>query len=85
MTAFNFQTILVVGATSGIGWALAERLLNKGRKMIIVGRRQAKLDEFISQHSGGAVAGTKISSYVFDVTKLSEIADWAKKWVPCSL
>jgi len=53
--------------------------------MIIVGRRQAKLDEFISQHSGGAVAGTKISSYVFDVTKLSEIADWAKKWVPCSL
>jgi hypothetical protein len=53
--------------------------------MIIVGRRQAKLDEFISQHSGGAVAGTKISSYVFDVTKLSEIADWAKKWVSCSL
>ncbi|KAI5777536.1 hypothetical protein EDC01DRAFT_698222 [Geopyxis carbonaria] len=75
-SSFEFKTILMIGATSGIGWALAERFLAEGRKVIVVGRREDKLDAFLAAHGG---AGPKLASYVFDVTKLSEIPAWAEQ------
>ena len=39
------NTILITGGATGIGFALAEAFLKAGSKVIICGRRQAKLDE----------------------------------------
>lgn len=42
---------LITGATSGFGWAIASKFLAQGNKIIITGRRQHKLDEFIQSHN----------------------------------
>lgn len=41
----NF-VVLVTGATSGIGAGVASRFINEGHKVIVTGRRNARLEEF---------------------------------------
>jgi short-subunit dehydrogenase involved in D-alanine esterification of teichoic acids len=69
---FPYKKVLVVGATSGIGWALAERLLANNVKVVIVGRRKDRLDEFTTKHGQ-----QNVSSFIFDISKLSEIPKFA--------
>lgn len=66
--SLKYNKVLVVGATSGIGWALAERIVQDGKKVVIVGRRQEKLDEFVKKHGSN-----KVDTAVFDITKLERI------------
>ncbi|KAI5845640.1 hypothetical protein DFP73DRAFT_624286 [Morchella snyderi] len=77
-THFPYQTILLLGATSGIGYAMAERFLAEGRTVILVGRRQARLEEAAQKHQEKCAEG-KLFWYTFDITKLDEIASWAEK------
>ncbi len=44
------MNILIFGATSGIGRALAKQYADKGNKVAITGRRQEKLDEIQSEN-----------------------------------
>lgn len=61
--AFNYKRVLLVGATSGIGAAMADKLILEGAKVIAVGRRQDRLDAFVQKHGP-----EKASSVRFDVT-----------------
>ncbi|KAK7509593.1 short-chain dehydrogenase/ reductase-like protein [Phyllosticta citriasiana] len=65
---FAYKKVLLVGATSGIGRALADKLVQEGVHVIAVGRRKENLDEFVSKHGKD-----KSSSYVFDISNLSGI------------
>lgn len=71
--SFHYTKTLVIGATSGIGWALAEKIVEDGKYVVIVGRRQDRLDDFVKKHGN-----TKVDSVVFDITNLDEIPGFVK-------
>ena len=48
--AFPYKHVLLIGATSGIGKAMAERLVAEGVKVTAVGRRKDALEEFENAH-----------------------------------
>lgn len=68
-----YKKVLVVGATSGIGQALAEKFIAHGSKVIVSGRRQENIDALIEKHGSDKVSGSK-----FDVTNLSGVKAWAE-------
>jgi len=72
--SFPYKTILVIGATSGIGFALAERFIENGMHVVAVGRRKEKLCELVEKHGKD-----KVSMFEFDITKLSEIPSFVEK------
>lgn len=63
----------MVGATSGIGAAMANRLINEGSKVIAVGRRQDRLDDFVRRHGS-----EKASSAKFDISDRQKIDSFVR-------
>ncbi|KAM0148503.1 hypothetical protein ACHAPG_009947 [Botrytis cinerea] len=68
--SFPYKHVLLIGATSGIGLALAERLIQEC-KVTIVGRRKDRLDEFVAKHGDKAGA---ISFDIGDTERASQFA-----------
>ncbi|KAL8836582.1 MAG: hypothetical protein Q9176_006219 [Flavoplaca citrina] len=62
----NFQTILIIGATSGIGEGLARRFHAQGKKVIITGRRQDRLDALTHELPG-------LSAHQMDTSNLPHL------------
>lgn len=52
----------MVGATSGIGLGMAEKLIREGSKVIVVGRRQDRINDFVRKH------GDKAGGRAYDIT-----------------
>ncbi|CUS15654.1 unnamed protein product [Tuber aestivum] len=75
---FTYRSILVFGATSGIGYGLSEKFLAEGRKVVLVGRRKDRLEEFIGRYEG-KYGKERMGYYVFDVTRSEEIGSWVEK------
>jgi short-subunit dehydrogenase involved in D-alanine esterification of teichoic acids len=70
--SLKYNKILLVGATSGIGLAYAEKIIQDGKKLIIVGRRKENLDAFVEKHGKD-----KVEAIVFDITALDKIPAFA--------
>ena len=65
------KTILVTGATSGFGKAIAETFASKGYRIIITGRRTERLENFKRELE--KKFNTPVLSLCFDVRKLNEV------------
>jgi len=65
---FPYKHVLLIGATSGIGKAMADRFISEGVKVTAVGRRQERLDDFVSSHGSD-----KASGLAFDIGELDKI------------
>jgi NAD(P)-dependent dehydrogenase (short-subunit alcohol dehydrogenase family) len=64
------KTAIITGAGTGIGQAVATRFLNDGWNTVLVGRRQAKLDEAIA--AAGSVPG-KALGVACDISHEAEV------------
>lgn len=67
-----YKKALIIGATSGIGEALAAKLVSQGTKVIAVGRRQDRLDSLV-----GAQGAESLTAISFDITRLADIPSFA--------
>jgi NADP-dependent 3-hydroxy acid dehydrogenase YdfG len=66
--SFPYKRVLLVGATAGIGAAMADRLVSDGVNVIAVGRRQDRLDAFVQKHGQ-----EKASAINFDIGQRNDI------------
>ena len=66
------KTVLVTGATGGLGEAASLALVGLGAKVLAVGRSQAKLDALTKR------AGGQVSPIQADLSSMAEIRDLAK-------
>ena len=71
---FQYKRVLVIGATSGIGEALASRIVQEGSSVIVVGRRKENLESFVHKHGKD-----KASAVPFDITELDKIPNFVTK------
>lgn len=67
MSEPNFQRAIVVGASSGIGQAIAERLAAGGARVALVARRGDELERIVSARP------ESMRAYVHDVRQLDEV------------
>ncbi|CAK7200202.1 hypothetical protein SEUCBS139899_002893 [Sporothrix eucalyptigena] len=73
---FPYKTVLVTGATSGIGQALVERMLTAGDGIFViaVGRRQDRLNALVEKFGSDRVATEN-----YDVSDLAGLPAWTAK------
>ena len=70
----QFNCVLITGGAGGIGRALAEHFISRGKKVIIAGRTESKLQETAKDISAAAY-------YVLDTGKTADIGDFTKKLI----
>lgn len=69
MANFQYKKVLLLGSTSGIGAALADKLVENGVFVIGVGRREDRLKAFVSKH------GQQKADYrVLDINDLKAVS-----------
>lgn len=66
------NTIVITGATSGIGWAFAEEFVKLGNTVIVCGRREERLQQLKQTHPSIVTKVCDVSS----AAQREELADW---------
>ncbi|KAI9665457.1 MAG: hypothetical protein M1831_001599 [Alyxoria varia] len=74
MSSFPYKKVLVLGATSGIGEALASRIISNGSKAVVVGRRRENIDSFVERHGAANASGI-----AFDISNIGSIPAFANQ------
>lgn len=75
----NGKAAIVTGGTSGIGLAIARRLLAEGAKVFITGRDKEKLTQSIAELSGaGVVSG--VTARIEKSADVARVVEEAVKW-----
>jgi len=64
-----WNRVLIVGASSGIGAAMAQQLAARGSHVAAVARRETELDAVAAKAAG------RIRSYAFDTTRFEDVAE----------
>lgn len=72
ITDWRGRRVWLIGASSGIGCAVAALLHARGAKVCVSARRQARLDDFVRQHPGS-------QAVAFDVTNAQAVASAAQQ------
>ena len=67
------KTVMVTGASNGIGRSTSIYLSRMGAKIVAVGRNQARLDETLA-----ALEGNQHRSYALDLTEVEPLSAWMK-------
>lgn len=70
------KTILITGATDGIGLATTQMLVSLGHRILLHGRNQKKLDQVI-QSLGSTYPDAKVEAFVADLSSMTEIESLA--------
>jgi NAD(P)-dependent dehydrogenase (short-subunit alcohol dehydrogenase family) len=65
------STVLITGATDGLGRALAERLAGEGATLLLHGRDRGRLDEAVEACSRAGAA--RVSGFLADLASLDEV------------
>ena len=68
MSYFKGKTVIVTGASSGIGEATAKEFLNQGAKVILVSRNESKMRDLFKDFNSALCP-----IYPFDLTHLDDI------------
>lgn len=69
----DFKCALITGGGGGLGYAMAEYLISQGKKIIIAGRTESKLQEAAKK------LGHSTAYYVLDTGSISSIPSFAKQ------
>lgn len=72
------KTILITGATDGIGLVTASKLLALGHEVILHGRNEAKLEKVMASL---ADYESQIQGYIADLSNLEEVTQFAKNLI----
>lgn len=77
-----YKHVLMIGATSGIGASMADRLVKEGSRVIAVGRRQDRLDDFVQRH--GATKASAVRYDISDRENMDSFVDKSTTLITCS-
>lgn len=73
----SFRSVLITGATSGIGEALALRFLKKKTAVALCGRNREKLDQICREHAKAHGLAFDTTDYKAATSQISEFLDKA--------
>src|SRR5450759_4389374 len=71
----SFQRSAIVGASSGIGEALARQLVDEGGRVAIIGRRRERLEAIAEELNAESEGEIRVFPYVHDVRNTAEIPE----------
>lgn len=71
------KTILLTGATDGIGLETAKRFVSLGHRMLLHGRNPAKLEKAVELLNSLA-EDAQLETYVADLSRISEVESFAR-------